>query len=163
MCGSQVVIIRTSEDMDDIWKELKKGNKALLWCDGLKSDSAPCRKRGRVADDEEDIDQLAATTKKSKEVKEDKVKDIIQELKDKHGSKYNQMQYRIWSEMLVNEVHGSVDDPPSTSMFSRAGGKVTPKKATSAQLLTDALITSIFISSCSCCYKYMYIIFPYRK
>ena len=63
MCGSQVV--------KTFGRNLKKEIK--LFC-GVKSDSASCHKRGRVADDEEDIDQ-SATTKKSKEMKEDK--DII--------------------------------------------------------------------------------------
>ena len=64
MCGSQVVKIWMTFGRN-LEKEIK------LFC-GVKSDSASCHKRGRVADNEEDIVQ-PATTKKSKEMKEDKL------------------------------------------------------------------------------------------
>ena len=46
------------------------------------------------------------------------------------------MQYRIWAEMIQSELHTSLEEPPSTSMFLRAGG-AAPKKAKTD--LADAL------------------------
>ena len=50
------------------------------------------------------------------------------------------MQLRIWSEMVVGEVHISLDDPANTSMFMRAGGASVTKKDpnSTAQALTQA-------------------------
>ena len=66
--------------------------------------------------------------RKSKE-REDKVEMIISELKDKHQSKYTPMQYRIWTEMIVDEIHDSTCVSPITSMFKRAGGTTNKDKS----------------------------------
>ena len=39
-----------------------------------------------------------------------------------------QMQYRIWAEMINSGIYSSMEDPPSTLMFKRAG----PMKTTSS-------------------------------
>ena len=53
------------------------------------------------------------------------------------------MQLRIWAEMTVSGMHSSVEDPPSTTMFERAGGGTAYKKkdqqAPVAQALQDAV------------------------
>ena len=50
-------------------------------------------------------------------------------LKAKHGSLFSPMQLRIWSEMVVGEIYSSLDEPPSTSMFAKAGNPSTwPRK-----------------------------------
>ena len=50
------------------------------------------------------------------------------------------MQYRIWGEVVLGGMHGNTDEPPNTTMFSRAGG--TPYKKTQqssvTQLMTEA-------------------------
>ena len=38
------------------------------------------------------------------------------------------MQYQIWSEMITSVLHASRDDPPKSTVFQRAGGKVTPRR-----------------------------------
>ena len=47
---------------------------------------------------------------------------MIDALKEKHGSNFTPMQYRVWSEMVVGGVHSSTDDALTSSMFVRAGG-----------------------------------------
>ena len=59
------------------------------------------------------------------EEKEDKVHDTIKELKKKHVSP---MQLRIWSEMVVSELHSSLDKPPNTSMFVKLLKRTTQPK-----------------------------------
>ncbi len=34
--GSTVVSIRSAQDLKEIWQEVKKGVKVILWCDGLR-------------------------------------------------------------------------------------------------------------------------------
>ena len=46
--------------------------------------------------------------------KEDEV-----DLKEKHGSTYSPFQYKLWAEMVANESHNSLDEPPAAAMFNR--------------------------------------------
>ena len=46
------------------------------------------------------------------------------------------MQYRIWAEMILSELHISSEEAPNTSMFIRAGGS-TPKRRSND--IADAL------------------------
>lgn len=66
------------------------------------------------------------------------VDETIKTLKEKHGTSYTSMQYRIWAEMHVGGYHSSSDDPPTTTMFTRAGG-VTPKRKTAADAVSQAI------------------------
>jgi len=93
--------------------------------------------------DEERLDSgTTSKTKKAnrKEEREDKVSDTLNQLREKHGNSFTPMQCRIWSEMVVGEVHSRLDDPPNTSMFMRAGGASVTKTDPNnmAQALTQA-------------------------
>ena len=152
--GTSVVMIRNEEDLKDVWSSLTaaKGEKVLLWCDGLK---VSCKTKSRnyqsdidYDDSDEDTCTIRPKKKKSKKSseKDDLILEQIEQLKGLHGERYTPMQYRIWSEMLSGGVHTSFDYPPNTSMFSRAGSgketKVTSSKTTSdtlAQALTTVL------------------------
>ena len=75
-------------------------------------------------------------------MRERKVDEAVDKLREKHGNSFTQMQYRIWSEIIVGNVHSSINLPPNTSMFTRAGasgGGVQRKKPDSgfAESLTD--------------------------
>ena len=37
VCGNSVISIRNPDDLAEIWSDIKKGNKVVLWCDGLKT------------------------------------------------------------------------------------------------------------------------------
>ena len=112
----------------------------MLWCDGLKTASKKKKSKKRKADasDPEEIvesgcesdqdDFLFGQTvhrKKrkgtAKEEREERVQQSIKLLKDKHSVAFTPMQIRIWSEMIAGDLHSSLDDPPTTSMFMRAG------------------------------------------
>ena len=62
------------------------------------------------------------------------MQEVLEILKNKHESGFTPMQLRIWGEMIAGGLHSSTDDPPQTSMFSRAGGKAIQKK--SSQVVT---------------------------
>ena len=81
----------------------------------------------------------------SPEEREDRVQSCMHELREKHGTSFTPMQYWIWCEMIVGGLHASVDDPPTSSMFARAGkndksGKKGKSSGTMAEALTQAAV-----------------------
>lgn len=127
--GCNLISVRTSQDVAEIWN----GREVTLWCDGLKiskSSKSLKRKHNELDSDEysdEETDKKAP--KKSKKAKkEEKVEEIVTELKKKHGKDYSPMQYRIWGEMVGGDLHSSLEVPPNTSMFVRAGGETPNRK-----------------------------------
>ena len=53
-----------------------------------------------------------------------RLKDTIDKLREKHGTRYSPMQFCIWSEMIQGGIHSSLTDcRPTSSMFVWAGGK----------------------------------------
>ena len=50
------------------------------------------------------------------------------------------MQLCIWAEMIAADMHRSIDDPPNTTMFMRAGGAIPyQKKSVQQSPITQAL------------------------
>lgn len=136
--GNSVISIRNKADISELWADVQKGTKVVLWCDGL-SGSKGKQKRSLSVDDENESDEdhqepgKKSVSKKKKrslaqEEREEEVQNTIDQLKEKHGSTYTPMQVRIWSEMVVGGIHSSLDDPPVSSMFVRAGGGGPGKK-----------------------------------
>ena len=69
--------------------------------------------------------------KRQPAAKKEEVQDVLEILKNKHKSGFTPMQRRIWAEMIGGGLHSSTDDPPQTSMFSRAGEKSAIQKSSS--------------------------------
>ena len=63
------------------------------------------------------------------------MQEVLESLKKEHGDKFTTMQYRIWSEMVAGGMHGSLEEPPATSMFLRAGGVPPPRRLQLLMLL----------------------------
>ena len=60
------------------------------------------------------------------------------DIKELHGKQYTPMQYHIWEEMIVGGLYSSNNECPSTSIFSRAGGKeLSNKKSDVAEALGE--------------------------
>lgn len=148
--GNSAVSIRSNKDLVEIWDLVQKGKNIVLWCDGIvlaKENRKENRKRSaRVdSDDDSEIEQKRRSKKKKKDdsVIEDQVEEIVQKLKAKHGTTtYTQMQYRIWSEMIVGGIHVSQNEHPETTMFARCGSAVSAKKRSSSNVvkaIADAL------------------------
>ena len=127
---NMVISVRNGEDLAEIWATLHKGTSVMLWCDGLRQSAAESastssrNKRKLQVSPDSDLECCSEEedTVQSKRKKEDKVATIIADLKKRHGDSYTTMQYRIWAEMVSGGLHSSSTDPPSTSMFTRAGG-----------------------------------------
>ena len=81
--------------------------------------------------------------KKNEGAEAEAVESIVEKLKDLHReSGYTPMQFRIWVEMHNGGLHPSLDEPPTTTMFARAGGGQGTKKKPSASTndpLTQAI------------------------
>lgn len=144
--GTNVVRIRSSEDLAEFWSDLKKpGTKLFLWCDGLIEDRpVSSRKRDCSGDIDSDseLEQLRPTAGKKRSVatdREDKVQEALTALKEKHSSQYTPMQLRIWAEMVAGGIYSSFDEPPNTSMFVRAGGGTPCKRKQQDSPMVHAL------------------------
>ena len=70
--------------------------------------------------DDEDLEDARPAQKKSVwEEKEDKLKQAMDTLNNKHGSKYTQMQHQTWSELHANGMHTDLETLLNNSMFNR--------------------------------------------
>ena len=116
--GTNVIRIRSKEDLLETWAEIRKSKNTSLWCDGLiESSTSSKRKRKLVLEDEDEDEQP-----RKKRNTDEKVQEVVNDLKNKHGSKYSVMQLRIWAELLVSELYFSLEDPPhNNSMFEKVG------------------------------------------
>ena len=135
-----MIRIRNKEDLSDVWAALRKpGNKMTLWCDGLVERRANSRKRvqGEDVDSDREVTQARpGPPKRSRQTEKIKYRRTVDNLKETHSSHYTPMQLRIWAEMIVSGVHSSIEDPPNTTMFVRAGGgNLTRRKSNKSQLL----------------------------
>ena len=78
----------------------------------------------------------------AQEEREERVQETIKVLKEKHGTLFTPMQIRVWSEMVAGDLHSSLDEPPTTSMFVRAGdgGTSKMKKKSESNAFTQAAV-----------------------
>ena len=156
--GNKRVWIRNQKDIHDVIHLLKtKDNHSVtLWCMGQSATPAvpsTGSKRPRNAtvlvsdsDSDEEPPEKRQTSrskqqKKKKSRQEEKlerVDDLIDELKEKHGTKYNAVQYRMWAETIDSGRHSSSEIPPRGSIFKSqgekdadSGGSLTPSKVAS--------------------------------
>ena len=124
---------------------MKRGGKVILWCDGLreaKTSNSRKRKRQDSDDFESDEDSQRKSSKKktSQPEREKRVEEAVKMLQELHGTKYTQIQYRIWAEMNTSNYHQSLETPPTNSMFVRAGNSEKPNKGKGK----DASMTEAF-------------------
>ena len=92
--------IRTASDIQDVWKFVHGGDHLSLWCNGCYS------KNPQDSSESDGEDDLPASSKKPRQKKGkrasalDKVDEIVTNLRQKHGSQYTTIQYRLWAEMV---------------------------------------------------------------
>ena len=69
-----------------------------------------------------DADGTACTKKNrvSVDSKAEQVAEMKSELKQTHGAKFNELQYRLWAEALVSGVYTDTQNPPPHLMFGKA-------------------------------------------
>lgn len=92
----------------------------MAWEIHVKTRESRKRKQSEDSDDEE---CMWSARKKQPSGKEE---EVCGNPEGKHASNFTQMQYRIWAKMITGGLHASTDDPPNTSMFTRASNNSTP-------------------------------------
>ena len=91
------VSIRTSADLDDIWRGVTKGDLLTLWCHGISNESS--------SSSESDTEVKSVHKHKRRkltafEEKNKRVNKIVTSLREKHSERFTSIQYRLWAEML---------------------------------------------------------------
>lgn len=154
--GERVINIRSKEDIAEVWKEIAKYGdiKTRLWCDGLKVEGSKSlkgskKRKRKLSDMDDDDDDFPGecSRKSAQEKREDKLKECLDDLSEKHGGNYTKMQYRIWSEMYANGMHTDLDSPPTNSMFKRAG-PVTPSSKKKADSSSPEMAHALTQAAC---------------
>ena len=80
--------------------------------------------------------------KKTKhEEKLERVDELVDELKLKHGTTYTNIQYCVWAETIEAQNHSSTDNPPTRSFFKSHGRRSNPSPSTSATPGTSGALT----------------------
>ena len=115
--------ICNEEDLSKLYEVYTKcpDKEIMLWCEGR--------------NDENSSDSFHHTNKKKRscdgqqskrEEKEDHVKILAEELQEQHKDKldFSEVQYRLWSRMIITGVHSSKDVPPQIPLM----GTPPPKK-----------------------------------
>ena len=138
--GSNMVSIRTQADFADVWVNIISGKNVILWCDGLKDTTKKKQKRCRDGNESDEEASVPPPKKKKagQEEKEERVQSTIEKLRETHGSRFTPMQVRIWSEMITGGLHSSFEEPPTSSMFIRAGKGGNSKKKDDKNALSEA-------------------------
>ena len=108
MMGTQKISFSETDDVSDhMQKILDKGYR--LWCEGRDS-------RKRADHDLEEGQTTKPNPKKPKisafEERSAQVLTIAKQLKEKHGDKYNMVQYKFWGETLVSKQYKNWEIPP---------------------------------------------------
>ncbi len=151
-------VLETWADLAEELSVLKKGKNVMLWCGGLRNSSGggvcpasthnrhtSC-KRSREPGGSESNDEVpdsglrqpkSKKKKNSQKNRDKKIQTFMKELTMKHGSTYTAMQYRKWCEMMLGNLHSSLDDPPTSSMFVRAEKGEKPDKNKRWQFIYD--------------------------
>lgn len=81
--GTNVIRVRSAEDMVEMWSEIKKPRSTTsLWCDGLIDSNPKKKSRRRLLSDDSD-DDLPHPKSKKRMDKQEEVQEIVDNLKSK--------------------------------------------------------------------------------
>ena len=114
----------------------QKKKEILLWCYALlPGNDASEKDAPRKAKDSENASDSSKCGKKIR-----KLRDIVSELKEKHGTKYSPELLTSWAHMVDMEKHDSYDEPPNLPFF--VGCKNPTKKTTDHEKAAEVEIDS---------------------
>ena len=136
--------LNNEQDVQDAFATLKQSGKLTFWCMGLgkkRDRSGYDSDQGSDSELEDSGEQRPAKTKKRKvttsEEKVSRVNEIKSQLRQKHGSRYSNVQYALWAEMMVGGTHESTDEPPPVPMFGANRPRGRPSSGNPADALTE--------------------------
>ena len=124
-------------NQQDLQDALRQSGKLTLWCVGLE---AGCDSDPDTDGSSDEPTSKQRPTKKRRlstmsEERASRVNEIKTKLRLIHGSKFSNVQYALWAEMILGGTHESTDDPPPVPMF----GAQRPRGRSSTGNLADAL------------------------
>ena len=97
-----------------------------LWCNGC-SDEEPCKcKRDE------------SSTGSSKWQKKEEVGSVFQELKEKHGTKYDTPRLHLWAQMVASNLRDDFDTPPTIPAFVSTPHKPRPSSPSFSTAISGA-------------------------
>lgn len=136
MMGAQKISFSETDNMGESFQKiLNKGYK--LWCEG--KDSSKVRKRSDLDEEDNQDDQIRPRSKKPKisalEERNNQVLKIANQLKEKHGDKYNMVQYKFWAETLLNKQFQNWDTPPHGLIWGNTTKKTKPKTSETENMM----------------------------
>ena len=150
--GNKRIWIRTPEDLSELLHLLR--NKGVtLWCDGVH-----LGKRTAPDDDSSDSEdeppigskQSRKKKKSSFDLRLEQVDNLVDDLREIHGTKFSTIQYRVWAETIVGGSHTDRHNPPSGSFWrvkkkgsSPASSPTTPPRQTSGTSTGGTCITPV--------------------
>ena len=87
-------------------------------------------------------DEVSPSSCSKRDVHENEVDKVFHELHSKHADDYTGPQYRIWSRMIVNKIHESLEEPPTCNIPIIADGvpRGKRKRTSSSDAISEALI-----------------------
>ena len=125
------VWVRSAADFNDyIKKSIRSSDNVTLWCMGVSEKRRRGKHRRDYSDsnseyDSDDTRQRSQSKSKRKKTKHEekleRVDELVDELKLKHGTTYTNIQYRVWAETIEAQNHSSMDSPPTGSFFKIQG------------------------------------------
>ena len=135
--GSHKIIFTEADKIRTELNHLTSKNKSL-WCEG-KSKTLHSDDFVKIDSDSEDEPPPLKKRKKCSafDARVQRVDSLANELQEKHGSKYNKMQYKLWAEALDVDGHASKEVPPlgpiwNTSKSQKSGTKDSVNEMASA-------------------------------
>ena len=103
--GTKKLWINNRLDISDVWNMIDKREKVTLWCLDTSTRESLKRKRDEHGDDD-DTPPLKKKSPAQGTVEERKAraKENEEKLKDLHKDKWTSFQYKLWAEMLIQEL-----------------------------------------------------------
>ena len=140
-------------DKDDVMRELRQKNR-VLWCEGKPQKRGDLYSELVTIDSDSDVDIPPPKKGKSKcsayDSKVQRVDSLANELRERHGSKYNKIQYKLWAEALDVKKHNSKEVPPvgpiwNTTTVSKRSGKndTVGEMASAFTTMANSVVTAL--------------------
>ena len=135
---------------DYIKKSIHSSDNVTLWCMGVSEKHRRGKHRCDYSDsnseyDSDDTRQCSQSKSKRKKTKHEekleRVDELVDELKAKHGTTFTNIQYRVWAETIEAQNHSSMDSPPTGSFFKSQGRKSNVSTSTSGTPGTNNTLT----------------------
>ena len=132
--------INNGKDLQDTLALLRRNGRLTFWCTGLGKRHCSSNDHDSDIDGDELLSQRPAKKWKVTSISEEKssrANELKTQLRENHGSKYSNVQYALWVEMIVGGTHENVDEPPPVRMFGAQRHRSKSSSGNLSEALTD--------------------------